>query len=311
MMISPAAATPSPSDGLAAPAIYDVTTAEFEDKVMRASMEAPVLVDFWAPWCGPCKQLMPVLEAAVREAGGKVRLAKVNIDNNPELAQALRVQSVPTVFAFFRGQPVTAFTGARPASEIKSLIGQLMRMAQQSAPGAPDIPATLTAAGQALATGDPVGAQDLYALVLEHDPNNGSAYAGLIRTFIATGEFAQAQELLDNAPAALVKDSHLAAVRTALELAQAAPASGNTAALRAALDKNSGDLQARFDLALILFAQGDHAGAVDHLIDIIRRNRTWEEDKARLQLLKFFDAMGPADPETAAGRRKLSGVLFS
>ncbi len=291
--------------------IFDVTTMEFEDKVMRASVATPVLVDFWAPWCGPCKQLMPVLEAEIKAAGGKVKLAKVNIDDNPELAQALRVQSVPTVFAFFGGQPVTAFMGVRPASEIKSLIAQLVKMAQGAQPDAIDIPATLAAAQAALGEGQTGQAQELYAAVLAQDGNNAAAFAGLARTYIAAGELEQAQFVLDDAPEAIQKDAQIVAARTAIEMAQNAPGAGELGKLAAAVQKDPADLQARFDYGVALFAAGKKAEAVDEMIAIILKNRAWEEEKARKELLRFFEAMGPADPETAAGRRKLSSVLFS
>ena len=291
--------------------IFDVTTMEFEDKVMRASVETPILVDFWAPWCGPCKQLMPVLEAEIKAAGGKVKLAKVNIDDNPELAQALRVQSVPTVFAFFGGQPVTAFMGVRPGSEIKALIAELVKMAQGAQPDALDIPATLTAAAQALAEGQIAQAQELYAMILTQDENNAAAFAGLARTYLAVGEFEQARFVLEDAPEAIRKDPQLLAVHTALELAENAPGAGELGKMAAAVQKDPADLQARFDYGVALFAAGQKAEAIDEMIAIISRNRAWEEERARKELLRFFEAMGPMDPETVAGRRKLSSVLFS
>ncbi|MBI4031237.1 MAG: tetratricopeptide repeat protein [Proteobacteria bacterium] len=291
--------------------IFDAVTADFEARVLNVSMGVPVLVDFWAPWCGPCKQLGPILEAAVREAGGKVRLAKINIDENPELAQALRVQSVPTVYAFFQGRPVSAFSGIRPASEIKSLIEQLARMAQQSKPDALDIPAVLAEAAQSLSAGDIATSQAMYAAVLEQDGKNAAAYTGFVRTLIAAGNVDQARGMVDSAPPDIAGHAIFAAARIAVELAENAPSGHDMAALAAAVEKNPADHQARFDLALALFSAGQKEGAVDALIEIIRCNRSWEEDKARLQLLKFFDAMGHGDPETAAGRRKLSAVLFS
>lgn len=305
-----AVAQAGPSAAAPADVVFDVTTMDFEERVMRASVATPVLVDFWAPWCGPCKQLMPVLEAEVRAAGGKVLLAKVNIDENPELAQALRVQSVPTVFAFVGGQPVTAFAGVRPASEIKALIAQLSAAAG-AGPGDLDIPATLAEAAQMLATGAYESAQELYAAVLGQDENNAAAYAGLVRVFIAMDMVEQARYVLDDVPEALRNDAHVAAARSALALAENRPEAGVLDGLAAAVQADPANLQAQFDYGVALFAAGRRAAAVDVLVGLIAQDRNWQEDKARLQLLQFFDAMGPADPETAAGRRKLSAVLFS
>lgn len=294
--------------------IFDVDTNSFEQKVIAVSMTTPVLVDFWAPWCGPCKQLMPVLEAAVKEAGGTVKMAKVNIDDNQELAQALRIQSVPTVFAFFKGQPVTAFAGIRPVSEIKAIIDQLSKMAQQGEPGAApvlDIPTALKAAHEALAQNDLPLAQGIYDDILQQDEHNAAAYAGIIRTFIAADQLDHAQDMLANTPESMAKDAHLIAVRTALDLAKNKPDRKQIEAFIKTLDKNPDDHQARFDLALALFAGGEKEAAIDALIHIIRKNRAWEDEKARKQLIQFFEALGPADPLTLSGRRKLSTVLFS
>ncbi len=290
--------------------IFDVTGPEFEQKVLHASMEAPVIVDFWAPWCGPCKQLGPVLEAAVMAAGGQVTMAKVNLDENQELAQALRIQSVPTVFAFFQGRPVDAFQGAKPESEVKAFVAQLVKLAKSSAPDAIDIPEALAMAAQALADEDFGAAQAIYAQVLSQDETNADAYAGLIRTYIAAGVNEQAQALIENAPPEIAKSSAFEAAKSALELAEASP-SGSLEDLAIKVTRAPDDHEARFDLAMAEFTGGRKEEAIDNLIEIIRREREWEDEKARKQLLKFFEALGPSDPLSIKGRRKLSSVLFS
>lgn len=291
--------------------IFDADTGNFEQAVIAVSMHTPVLVDFWAPWCGPCKQLGPVLEAAVKDAGGKVRMAKINIDENQELAQALRIQSIPTVYAFFKGQPVTAFAGVRPVSEIKAIIDQLSKMAVNEQPGAIDIPAVLKEAAEALANGQPQTAQDLYGQIIDQDENNVAAYVGIVRTFIAMAQYEDAQQMIDHAPESIAKDPQFTAARTALALAQNQPDSAALDAFGKALAQNPDDHQARFDMALALFAAGRKEDAIDALLHIIRSDRNWEDDKARKQLLQFFEALGHADPLTVSGRRKLSTVLFS
>ena len=315
MMLIGGKKTPKPQAQDTSGDIFDVNTDQFEEAVLKASMTTPILVDFWAPWCEPCKQLGPVLEAAVTASGGTVRLAKVNLDENPQLAQALRVQSIPTVFAFFQGQPVTAFSGARGASEVKALVDQLSKMGQQAQPDAINIPETMLEAAKALADGTIDIAQGLYSKILEQDENHAGAYAGLVRSFIVAGDLEQAQYVIDDVPETIAKDPAFAAAKTALELALNAPGTDDLKKLEQAVEKTPTDHQARLDYALALFAAGQKVGAIDAVIEIIRRDKPnetkWEGDKAKNQLLKFFEAMGPSDPDTVAGRRKLSTLLFA
>ena len=291
--------------------IFDATTDDFENTVLRASMDKPVIVDFWAPWCAPCKQLMPIIESAVNAAGGEVLLAKVNLDENPELAQALRVQSVPTVFGFIGGQPVDAFQGVIPESQIKAFIDKLIQASRAGKPGAIDIPQSLESASQAIADNDLSTANALYMQILEQDEKNAKAFAGLVRVFLAAYELEQAQQLLDNAPQEIAKDPAIAEARTALELLKNAPKPDELEALEKAALKNPADHQAKIDLAEAQFAVGQKEQAIETLIESIKADQDWNEAIARTTLLKFFEAMGHSDPLSVQGRKKLRNILFS
>ena len=292
--------------------VFDVTGQEFETRVLQASMQKPVLVDFWAPWCGPCKQLMPVLEAEVNAANGEVILAKVNIDEHPELAQALRIQSVPTVMAFYQGQPVTGFAGARPASEIKNLIAQLIKLSRSAMPDALDIPLSLKEAAAFLAAEDHAAAQDLYIRILQQDENNMDAFTGLVRVMIGAGRIDDAEIMVTQAPEAIAKNPAFSAARTALDLAKGATeASRKLKPLIKKVQEEPDDHQARYDLACAQFASGERAAAIDNMLEIIRNDRAWNDDGARKELLRFFEALGFSDPLSIDGRKKLSRLLFS
>lgn len=285
--------------------VKDTTTKTFREDVLTESVKQPVLVDFWAPWCGPCKQLQPIIEKVVKAAGGKVKLVKMNIDENPEIAGQLGIQSIPAVIAFQRGQPVDGFMGALPESQVKGFIERLV------GPLGPGATEELIAQAQAAqAEGDPAGAASLFAAVLAQEPENVAALAGLARVELDAGNLEGARGVIAAVPDAKMADPAVASIIAAIELAEKSASLGDTAELEAKLVQNANDHQARFDLAMALAAKEKRDDAVDHLIEIIKRDRTWDEDGARRQLLQFFEAWGPMDETSIAGRRKLSAVLF-
>ncbi len=287
--------------------IKDVTTASFEIDVVAASMEAPVIVDFWAPWCGPCKQLAPALEKAVGGTRGKVRLAKINIDENPELAQALRIQSIPTVYAFFQGRPIDAFQGALPESQVKQFVDRLAAQAG----GDDGLVAALEQAHQALESGDADNAIAIYRAILGEAPETAAAFLGLVRALLAQDNIDEAKNVLAQTPKAIAGHADIAAAKAAIDLAEQATNAGPIGPLSEAVTRDPADHQARVDLATALYAAGKHQEAIDHLLDSIKRDRTWNDGEARKQLVKYFEAQGPLDPVTVAGRRRLSSILFS
>jgi putative thioredoxin len=291
--------------GADADLIKDSTTKDFMRDVIEASREVPVLVDFWAPWCAPCKQLTPILERTVRAAKGAVRLVKLNIDDHPQIPGQMGVQSIPAVFAFQDGKPVDGFMGALPESRVADFIARLI------GDSAGDIAADLEAAEAALAAGDLNTAAQTFGEVLQKDRENAQSLAGLAKCYIKTGDLARAEQTLALVPPAKADSAPVASARAALELARKAPSTGDIEGLRAKLAANPQDAQSRFDLALALNAKGDRNGALEELLALVAKNRSWDDDAARKQLLQLFDAWGVSDPATIAGRQRLSSLLFA
>ncbi len=298
--------TPGALAGGAGDVIKDSTTATFAKDVIEASKQALVLVDFWAPWCGPCKQLTPALEKVVRSYGGKVRLVKINVDESQAIAAQLRIQSIPTVYAFRDGRPLDGFQGALPESQLKQFIDRLV-----GEEAADDIAAVLEQAEQALEGGDLQAAAEMFAAIVQEDRQNVGALAGLAKCYLKSGDLERAEQTLGLVPPDKRETAAVTGVKAAIDLAKKAGSAGNTGELEARIAANPADHRARIDLAMALAAGGNNAGAVDSLIESIRRDRNWEDQAARKQLVQFFEAWGPKDPATLDGRRRLSAILFS
>ncbi|WP_157058841.1 co-chaperone YbbN [Loktanella sp. 5RATIMAR09] len=295
--------------GAAADLIKDGTDASFAKDVIEASQTVPVIVDFWAPWCGPCKTLGPAIEAAVTNAKGRVKLVKIDVDANQAYAGQLQVQSIPTVYAFYQGRPVDGFQGALPPSEINAFVDKVAALAGD--PEAEGLSAAIEAAEQMLADGAATDAAETFAAILQEEPHNAPAYAGLVRAYLAMDDVDQAEAILNGAPAEISTDPLLEAVHAQIMLAREAANAGPVAELQAAVEAEPDNHQARFDLATALHASGQVEEAVNTLLELFRRDREWNDGAAKAQLFKIFDAHDAKDPIVLNGRRKLSSMIFA
>ena len=289
--------------------IKETTTQTFVKDVIEESKRQPVLIDFWAPWCGPCRQLTPIIEKAVRAAKGKVKLVKMNIDEHPQIPGQMGIQSIPAVIAFIDGKPADGFMGAVPESQVTAFIDKLTQ--GMAAPGEPDIAEILGEADAVLAEGDAPAAAQIYAEVLALDSTNIAALAGLAKCYVTSGAVEQARQTIAMVPESKRNDAAVKAVQAAIDLAEQAQAVGPVAELEQKVAANPLDHQARFDLATALNAQGNRGEATNQLLEIVKRDRKWNEDGARKQLVQFFEAWGGADEATVDGRKRLSIILFS
>ncbi len=289
--------------------IKETTTQTFVKDVIEESKRQPVLIDFWAPWCGPCRQLTPILEKAVRAAKGKVKLVKMNIDEHPAIPGQMGIQSIPAVIAFANGQPADGFMGAIPESQVNAFIDKLTK--GMPAAGEPNVAELVKEAEAVLAEGDTATAAQIYAEVLAADPINIAALAGLAKCYVATGAIEQANQTLAMVPESKRNDPAVKAVQAAIDLAEQAKALGPVSELEQKVAANPLDHQARFDLAIAFNASSKRAEATDQLLEIVKRDRKWNDDAARKQLVQFFEAWGPADEATVDGRKRLSTILFS
>ena len=296
----------SPAKTDSAVLIKDTSEATFAKDVIEASGEVPVIVDFWAPWCGPCKTLGPLLEKAVTAAGGKVRMVKINVDENQAISEQLRIQSIPTVYGFWQGRPVDSFQGALPESEINAFVQRLAAMA-----GDGGLSEAIEGAEAMLTQGAAVEAAKMFAAILSQQPDNAPAYAGMVRTHLAMGDLDQAEAILNGAPAEISSSKELEAANAQLHLARQASGAGPVAELRAAVEASPDDHQARFDLANALHAAGQVEEAIAELLELFRWNRDWNDAAAKTQMFTIFDSLPPQDPIVLNGRRKLSSLIFA
>ncbi len=297
-------------DNAASDLIKETTEADFMADVVEASQDVPVIVDFWAPWCGPCKTLGPLLEEAVTAAAGAVKMVKINVDEAQMIAGQMRVQSIPTVYAFHKGQPIDGFQGALPGSEIKAFIDRVIEATGGQSPGG-QLDEAVAAAEEMLESGAAVDAAQTFAAILGEDPNHAAAYGGLVRAHIALDDLDQAEAILNGASAEISNSPEVEAAHAQLELARQAADAGPVAELTAAVEADPDNHQGRFDLAQALHANGDVDGAVAQLLELFRRDREWNDGAAKAQLFTIFDALKPNDPVVLNGRRKLSSMIFA
>jgi len=286
--------------------VKEISEATFMEDVIEASKEVPVIVDFWAPWCGPCKTLGPALESAVNAAGGKVKMVKVNVDENQQVASQLRIQSIPTVYAFHDGQPVDGFQGALPQSQVNEFVGKMAALATEG-----PLAAAIASAEEMLEAGALDDAAQTFAAIIEEDPNAAAAYAGLARVKIAAGDIDDAEAILNGAPAEISHSAEIEGAHAKIALARQAAEAGPVEELRGRVTSNPDDHEARLELAKALHASGDVQAAVDELLELFKRDREWNDGAAKAQLFTVFDALPANDPVVLNGRRKLSSLMFA